>query len=242
VTGFGWSKQVKVGVALAAAALILPATLATAAPGSSAKRPPAVSFTFDRSFTPAQADPRLAAALSNRPLAPSEFKFTPTAAKKRSSQVRVAIRAQTDAPRPASAPNGRPAVAAAVASALTPATYNLGAAVGWRRFAVDGDVAKVRPDALGLGGRDGALVGVNYNLNKRLTGRVSASTDRSDTRVPALADTRAYAVDVGGAFDINRRLSVTGGVRYRVEKERLASSADQRRDSQAVYVGTALKF
>ena len=234
-----WSVQARVSVAIAAAALALPATFAVAAPA--AKRPSAVAFSFNRSFTPAQADPRLAAALSNRPLVASEFHFTPTAAKKRSSQVRVAIRAQVVAPQGNRTPAGnRAAVAAAVTSALTPATYNLGAGVGWRRFAVDGDLSRVKPNALGIGGRDGALVGVNYNLNKRLTGRVAASADRTNDRIPALTDTRAYAVDVGGAFELNRRVSVTGGVRYRIEKDRLA--ADQRRDSQAVYLGTALKF
>ena len=234
-----WTVQARVSVAIAAAAFALPATFAIAAPAG--QRPAAVVFSFNRSFTPAQADPRLAAALSNRPLAASEFHFTPTAAKKRLSQVRVAIRAQAVVPQGKGVPAGnRAALAEAVTSALTPATYNLGAGVGWRRFAVDGDLSRVKPNALGIGGRDGALVGVNYNLNKRLTGRVAASADRSNDRVPALSDTRAYAVDVGGAFDISQRLSVTGGVRYRVEKDRLA--ADQRRDSQAVYLGTALKF
>ena len=238
-----WTVRAKVGVAIAAAAIALPATFAGAAQtGPIGSRPPGVAFSFNRSFTPAQADPRLVAALSNRPLAASDFNFTPTAAKKRQSQVRVAIRAQAVVPHGNSAPaNDRAAVAsAAVASALTPATYNLGAGVGWRRFAVDGDLARVKPNALGIGGRDGALVGVNYNLNRRLTGRVAASADRSNDRVPALTETRAYAGDVGGAFAITRRLSVTGGVRYRVESDRLA--ADQRRDSQAVYLGTALKF
>ncbi len=238
-----WTVRAKVGVAIAAAAIALPATFAAAAQSrSNAGRPAAVSFSFNRSFTPAQADPRLAAALSNRPLASSEFNFTPTAAKKRQSQVRVAIRAQAIVPQDSRVPAGNRAAltAAAVTSALTPATYNLGAGVGWRRFAVDGDIARVKNNSLGIGGRDGALVGVNYNVSQRLTGRLAASADKSNDRVPALADTRAYAVDLGGAFDINRRLSVTGGVRYRVEKDRLA--ADQRRDSQAVYLGTALKF
>jgi hypothetical protein len=31
-------------------------------------------------------------------------------------------------------------------------------------------------------------------------------------------------------------------VRYRVDQDRVAALADQRRDSQAVYVGTAFKF
>ncbi len=50
------------------------------------------------------------------------------------------------------------------------------------------------------------------------------------------------SVDVGAAYNINRRVAVTGGVRYRVDQDRVATLSDQRRDSQAVYVGTAFKF
>jgi hypothetical protein len=32
------------------------------------------------------------------------------------------------------------------------------------------------------------------------------------------------------------------GVKYKIEREQLATFRDQRRDSQAVYVGTAFKF
>ena len=48
-------------------------------------------------------------------------------------------------------------------------------------------------------------------------------------------------VDVGGAYSLSRRVAVTGGVRYRIDEDRLRA-ADSRRDSQAVYVGTAFKF
>jgi len=59
---------------------------------------------------------------------------------------------------------------------------------------------------------------------------------------PALAQPDQYLVDVGGAYNISRRIALTGGVRYRVDENRLNPVADQRRDSQAVYVGTAFKF
>ena len=38
-------------------------------------------------------------------------------------------------------------------------------------------------------------------------------------------------------------LTVTGGVRYRIDQDRLNDpTQDTRQDSQAVYVGTAVKF
>lgn len=222
--------------ALGAASLLVLPAVAAAKPDS--KRPPSISLSFDRvgSFTPATADPRLAAAFANRGNTLTDFKFTPAAPKGRPSQVRVAIRARaTVAP---SIDGGSPTV-----GALTPASYNLGVSVGWRRFALTGDVARTRGASLALGGRETAVVGVNYSLNRRVTGRVAAVAERSDgTQAPALGSEKAYALDVGGAVALTRNIALTGGVRYKVDRDRQSALRDERRDSQAVYVGTAFKF
>lgn len=239
---WGSKTKQKAVVACAAVSLLLPASVVIAAPSRGGK-PPAVAVSFERSFTPAQADPRLAAALASRPALASEFGFTPAAAKRRPSQVRVAIRARASTPGQA-ALQARELATHSVAEgvALAPASYNLGVAVGWRRFAVTGDVAKGKTDNPALGSREGAVVGVNYNL-KRFTGRVAASADRSDSRsAPALSSNNSYALDVGGAYNISNKVAVTGGVRYKIEREKTATFSDQRRDSQAVYIGTAFKF
>jgi hypothetical protein len=224
------------GAISAAALLVLPA-VAIAKPET--KRPPAISLSFDRvgSFTPATADPKLAAAFANRDNSLTDFKFTPAAPKGRPSQVRVAIRARAETA-------GRPSdLALSSVGLVTPASYNLGVAVGWRRFALTGDVSKVRTASLALGARETAVVGVNYSLNRHLTGRVAAVAERSDgTQAPALARDKAYALDVGGAYALTRNIALTGGVRYKVDRERDAALKDERRDSQAVYVGTAFKF
>lgn len=236
-----WGKpNGRIAAALAAGALILVPAIASAKPDPK-KRPPAVSLSFDRvtSFTPATADPKLAAAFANKP-AVADFKFTPAAPKGRPSQIRVAIRA-----RGADAVRGRNADLAAADSsigALTPASYNLGVAVGWRRFAVTGEVGKTRTGNLALGGRETAVVGVNYSL-KRFTGRVAATAERADgAQAPVVGLERGYAVDVGGAYNLTRNIAVTGGVRYQIEQDRISAVKDERRDSQAVYVGTAFKF
>ncbi len=228
--------------ALAAGALLLVPAIASAKPEQK-KRPPAVSVSFDRvtSFTPAAADPKLSAAFANKASA-ADFKFTPAAPKGRPSQIRVAIRA-----RGADVARGRTADLASVSNsaigALTPASYNLGVAVGWRRFAVTGEVGKTRTSSLAFGGRETAVVGVNYSLNRRLTTRVAATAERTDdSQAPALGREKGYAVDVGGAYSLTRNIAVTGGVRYKIEQDRLSAAKDERRDSQAVYVGTAFKF
>lgn len=232
----------KLAVAVAAASLVLPASVVIAAP-EKGKRPPAVSLSFDGGFTPAQADPRLAAALASRPALASDLRFTPAASRQRPSQIRIAIRARASSPTQV-ALRDRAAAAAPMngGMALTPASYNLGAAVGWKRFAVSADVSKAQGATPALSAREGATVGVSYSV-KRFTGRVAASADRAEqTRSSVIADPTAYALDVGGAYNISRNIAVTGGVKYKIERERVATFRDQRRDSQAVYIGTAFKF
>jgi len=220
----------------AVAIIAVPAIAASA--GKS--RPPAIAISIDRiaTFTPASADPRLAAAFAGRGAAAETFRFTPAAAKGRPSQIRVAVRARGLAPA-----RGR-AVEAATASganALTPASFSLGASVGWKRFALAGDVAKVSSPDPAIGSRDSALVGVSYNL-KKFTGRVALGAERGNGRIAALSQPDNVSVDVGAAYNLSRRIAVTGRVRYQVDQDRVSSLADQRRDSQAVYVGTAFKF
>ena len=235
---FGRSKLARTVTAFAAAGLVLTPAFAGAAPK---KRPPAVSLSFDpvSTFTPATADPRLAAAFAGKSASLTDFKFTPAPSKGRPSQVRVAIRARADS---ATKLADASALTSSVTS-LTPASYNLGVAVGWRRFAVTGEVAKTRNSSLAFAGRESAVVGVNYSLNRRLTTRVAASAERTDgSRAPALGNEKGYAVDVGGAYSLTRNIAVTGGVRYKIEQDRVSAQKDERRDSQAVYVGTAFKF
>lgn len=238
MSSLGRSEVGKLLAAVSAAGLLL--TPAIAAPV--AKKAPAVALSFDplATFTPAGADPKLAASFASKGLSLTDFKFTPAAAKSRPSQVRVAIRARPDAAiRTRVAEAG--ATSASPLTALTPASYNLGVAVGWRRFAVAGDVAKTESRNPAAPAKETAVVGVSYSL-PRFTGRVAVGAERDDQRVPALRDRENYSVDVGAAYDVTRRIALTGGVRYNIERDRTALTNDTRRDDKAVYVGTAFKF
>lgn len=234
-------KEAKLLAAVAAAGLMLTPAFATT---TSKKRPATVSLSFDpiSSFTPANADPKLAAALAGKDLALTDFKFTPAPAKGRPSQVRVAIRARVATPAgPQIAATSAPATTAV--NELNPTSYNLGVAIGWKRFAISGDVASVKDANSALGGRESAVVGVSYSLNKRLTTRVALGADRADGHpLAALRKGDNYSLDVGGSYDVSHDIALTGGVRYNIERDRLSALQDQRRDSQAVYVGTAFKF
>jgi hypothetical protein len=230
----------KLVAAAAAAGLLLTPAVAF---GVTAKtRPAAVAFSFDpiASFTPANADPKLAAALAGKGLALSDFKFTPAPAKGRPSQIRVAVRARVVAP---SGTRLAEAAAPTAMSALTPNGYNLGVAVGWKRFAVAGDVAQIKSADSALGGREGAVLGISYSLSNRLSTRVALGADRATGNpVPALRRSDNVSLDLGSSYSLSRRIALTGGVRYNIERDRYSALQDQRRDSQAVYVGTAFKF
>jgi hypothetical protein len=233
-------REAKLVAALAAAGLVLtPAFAAT----NSKKRPPAVSLSFDTlsSFTPANADPKLAAALAGKSLSLTDFKFTPAPAKGRPSQVRVAIRARVNTPNQAAMAQAN--LPTAAVNALTPTSYNLGVAVGWKRFAVSGDVAKFKSPDPAFGGREMAVVGVSYSLSNRLSTRVAVGADReTGNPVPGLRQGNNVSLDVGSSYSLSRHFAVTGGVRYNIERDRIAALQDDRRDSQAVYIGTAFKF
>ena len=224
--------------AAAAAGLVLTPAIAANAPAK--RKEPAIALSFDpvSSFTPANADPKLAAALAGKGLALTDFKFTPAPAKGRPSQVRVAIRARVASAQTQLASIAAPTTAV---NALTPTGYNLGVAVGWKRFAVSGDVAKSESAAKSLGGRESAILGVSYSLSNKLSTRVAVGAERSTGNpLPALRQGDKVSLDAGASYSLSRRIALTGGVRY--DRERISALRDDRRDSQAVYVGTAFKF
>jgi hypothetical protein len=217
--------------------LALVLTPALAAPQKAKKSRPSLISGGISSFTPAVADPRLAALFASKDQAGS-FRFTPaTASTDKSKAVRVAVRARSNKAVQA-VRNGETATAAV--TPITPATYNLGVAVGWKRFALSGDIAGVKNDVL-PGSRDAAEVGVGYS-GKKAGGRLKVAAERVEGSQRLAGPDATYMVDVGASYSIARNVAVTGGVRYKVQEERLRPLQDERRDSQAVYIGTAFRF
>jgi hypothetical protein len=189
-------------------------------------------------FTPSAADPRLAALFARGGLDSSGFRFTPSETRDGDRAITVAVRS-----RMLRGTDTRVASATSPTLGLAPIAYNLGVAVGWKRFAVSGDVGRVELTGQ-PGSREVFDLGMTY-AGKRFTGRVKAMTDKpiENSLTPkAIADLPSYSVDVGGSYALTRNLDVTAGMRYRTDRERLARLDDDRRDSQAVYVGTAFRF
>ncbi len=192
------------------------------------------------SFTPATTDARLSALLTRSGITSSGMRFTPSSASVRLNRsVTVAVRARTTG---AALGGDRMALVNAPTTSIMPIVYNLGVAVGWKRFVFSGDVEKV--DLGALGGREAVDVGVSYSIRK-FTTRVALGSDRATPDTPkALAGDAGVSVGMTGSYSLTRNIDLTAGVKFRAaERDRLGPTVtDNRRDSQAVYVGTAFKF
>jgi len=232
-------KGVLVGVAAAASmAFVVPAVSAKPAPTPKVKidKKKARGIGF---FTPNAADPRQAALFDRVGGAFAEpgFRFTPSGGSSKRA-VTVAIRARSSN-RPGTGATAS-ANGSAISAGLAPTAYSLGASVGWKHFALSGDFSKIDGGALPEG-REMADIGLSYSGRKWST-RLLFGAERATDNAPLGGPEEAMSVDLGGSFSLTRNLELSGGVRYKTQRERLDLSSDQRRDSQAIYIGTAFKF
>jgi len=226
------------GAALIVSALAITPVFA-ASVSSERRTAPRVSLTAPGSlgsFTPAAANPRLAASFARGGLSGgSGFRFTPAASPGNRRAVTVAVRAR------AATREEAERAASVTPTAITPTAYNLGVSVGWKRFALSGDVAKIDTGIM-PGSREAADVALSYSGHKWST-RLKVAADRATGEQPRMiGNDEAYSVDLGGSYALTRNLEVTGGMRYRLQRDRLTQLTDDRRDAQAVYIGTAFRF
>jgi hypothetical protein len=192
-------------------------------------------------FTPAAADPRLNSVLSWSGLGGTTFndgafRFTPSGTNSSRRAITVAVRSRAvtrqQAARTMALPN----------DSLAPFAYSLGASIGWKRFALSGDVQKVDGGLLPIG-REAADLGLIFSGKRWATELELAGERASGPRLPAAPDVEeSFTVGLGGSYALSRRFNVTGGVRYKQQHEQIQSLTDDRRDSQTVYLGTTFKF
>lgn len=227
----------------AAAALIALGTVAPAlgAPDRQKPLPIARRDAGVIGFTPASADPKLAAMLAKAGIGGSALGFTPAEPRHgdKPVTVTVAVRARSTfvvrtQPRGA----GEPGLGAASgAPGIAPIAYDLGVSVGWQRFALP-------PEKSGDSGSGAlGLIETSASLPPKRAARVRVTADAQAVG-PIGPDPLppSGTLDVGGAYRLTRHVDLTAGVRYKDQSYRLDRGLDGRRDSQAVYVGTALRF
>lgn len=239
----------KLPLLLAAAGLafgVPSAGLAVAAFSDGASVPDSSPFAI---FTPASADPQLARRVAQRGDNPAMV-FTPAgSSNKRERTITVAVRFDQDVARAISvrqaldmAPGGGEAI-----SGLAATRYNLGTARGYQSFkraqpqvALSDSVRNIAmPDLASFapGDRD------DDTKPSRFQPRIALEGEQAAGRSPNTLDSlSAQTVDLGGAYRITGNLNVTAGVRLSQERDRLGPITDTAQDSQAVYVGTQLRF
>lgn len=125
---------------------------------------------------------------------------------------------------------------------VVPAGYGLNVSLGWKGFALDTGYSHAEPVLTApLAGRmtDTVNLGLSYGGQNWRT-RLEGSAEQSQPLAFAPL-TRRYSVELGGAYRVAPRLSVTGGVRYRIAPEP-PSLVLPNRDDQAVYLGTSIAF
>ncbi|WP_294395624.1 porin [uncultured Sphingomonas sp.] len=240
-----WAKW---GGALALASLALaPATSADARPRHRGKtvRPAAQAGELPSfgAFTPGAADPRMAAAFARSGLGSSNFsggafRFTPSGDASSRRAVTVAVRARGST-RPQQ--NAHAAAATTTTEGLASQAFSLGASIGWKRFALSGDIAKVEDVALPTS-TESADIGLSY-AGRRWSGKIDLGAERASSDHAALVGIdQSWSVGLGGSYSLTRKIDLTGGVRYKLQRDQFLALSDNRRDSQAVYLGTTFKF
>ena len=118
-----------------------------------------------------------------------------------------------------------------------PVKYNLGASVGFEKF-----VTPSLPRGTDLRNLPVAKAPEQDEKKSRFATRmVNRPSDPSGATDRVTAPGEAPAVDVVSSYRLTKNLDVTAGVRYRAD-DRVEPLTDSRRDSQAVYVGTAFRF
>lgn len=220
------------GALAVAAAFAVPAI---GAPGTAKQLTsrPIASF-----FTPASADPKLAALIARNGLDAAPFRFTP-------AESEGTRRPALGVVPPAAVKTGvvtlRNAPSVDTGSVgLAPIAYDLGRNAPVKRLVMPGDV-KMDLAASPVGHKP---IDIGTSFSDRRNTRLKATSERTtvgDARLTGYLP--KDSIDVGGSYSLSRNLDVTAGVRYKSQdRDRLAPLPDAQRESQAVYVGTAFRF
>lgn len=234
----------------AALALAVPSTgwaLAGSAAASGSDARAALNGAGLGLFTPAKVDPVLAARIADKARMHG-IRFTPARATPLAGErtVTVAVRVDNDTTRAISVRKPLetvPGRSLGIAG-LDASRFQLGSARGYQSFARTVDLsANVGTMALPDLSQFEPVRPKAEDKPSRLQPRIALDDREIAGRSPNTLDSiGSQTVDVGGSFRLSPNLNVTAGVRYSQERERLDPLTNSVQDSQAVYVGTQIKF
>lgn len=232
---------------LPALALLVAAPVLAARPGTAAKATKH-RFTIETpipSFQPPVTDPGQfsftasgSGAAARSASVERAFRFTPSGQSDNRKALSIGV-----ATRVVALAADRSRASAPAESFVVPSSYGVDVGVAWKGFGVSTGFRHIErsPFTPVLGGplSDSVNVGVSYggrNWRTKLEG--TAEQNKALSYAP---QQRRYSVELGGAYAVAPRLSVTGGVRYRLAPDK-PSLLDPNSDDSAVYLGTNIAF
>jgi hypothetical protein len=246
-----WSASLMAAASLAFSPVLFPAFAAKFISKSG------VSFSLLDGFTPAGVDSKLAARFKAKPqssnaisVLDNRFAFTPVGSQSNIRQT-LTIAARADSSLSSKAVSTRTVSAvsnlgAENAVVLVKSDFRLRAARGWQDFKIQ----KVQQDAV-----KAPMVNLSVAAgNFRLDDKQPAKKNRFDTSVKVKSEASTapsprgntgageYSVDVGGSYRLTRGVALTAGVRYKTSRDRIDPINDDSKDSEAVYIGTKVRF
>lgn len=170
-------------------------------------------------------------------LSSSGFRFTPSGQTESRRALSLGVAARVATPMV-----DRSKAAAPVDEFVVPRGYGVNVSLDWQGFAVDTGYSHAEPTLTApVAGQmtDALNLGLSYGGAKWRT-RVEGTAEQSQPLAFAPLS-RRYSLELGGAYRLAPRFSVTGGVRYRIAPEP-PSLLIPDKDDQAVYFGTRIAF
>jgi hypothetical protein len=223
-----------------------PALAAQNAPKST--KPAKQRFSFETPLTPFQpavseagafsfTAPGTAATPSRLQTVERAFRFTPSGQAQNPKALSLGVSTRVVA----SAADRTRAAPPTETYAVLPTSYNVDLSLAWKGFAVNTGFTRVEPGPLSLLSqrREAVDLGVSYRGKNWKTTLQGTAEEVSPLLFAPLE--RRYSVEFGGAYAVAPRLSVTGGVRYKLAPETPSLLVPDRAD-QSVYLGTNFAF
>jgi hypothetical protein len=251
---FGRKNATFAAALLATGSLVLSPIMVPAFAAKSLQQAGSASKDWLNTFTPSGVDSKLAAKFAAAGGSANErFPFTLAGADaNRNRTIIVAARANSRLTT-AAAVSVRNAIATTELGAgtgvrLSTVDYRLTASKGWQGFALPSApklAARVPLTELGQNGLGKGGFRLDETVKKPSKFSTNIKLDQNREVAPPARGSAAagdYKLDVGGSFSISRKIDVTAGVRYASENDRVLPTADNRKDSEAVYVGTKIRF
>lgn len=234
-----------------AATMLMVAALASgpAFAAKTATKPVKQRFSFETPLTPFQpqvSDPAKFgftasgnnAASARLQTVERAFRFTPSG----QSENRKALSLGVSTRVIAAAPDRSRAAAPTETLAALPSAYNVDLSLAWKGFSVNTGFSRVEPGPTALlsgGRRESVDLGVSYR-GKNWKTSLQGTAEQGSLLMYAPLE-RRYSVELGGAYAVAPRLSVNGGVRYKLAPVS-PSPLDPDRADQSVYFGTNFAF